>query len=64
MVTVLFLGSTQLLALGVLGLYIHAIYLEVKGRPNYIVESVYGFEDDSAGKELNSQESPHKSEKT
>jgi glycosyltransferase involved in cell wall biosynthesis len=53
MVTVLFLGSTQLLALGVLGLYIHAIYLEVKGRPNYIIESVYGFEDDSAGKEIN-----------
>jgi len=48
MVTVLFLGSTQLLALGVLGLYIHAIYLEVKGRPNYIVESVDGFETDSS----------------
>ena len=44
MVSILFLGSIQLLAVGILGLYIHAIYLEVKGRPNYIIESVFGFE--------------------
>jgi dolichol-phosphate mannosyltransferase len=44
MVAVLFSGSVQLLAIGILGLYVHSIYQEVKGRPNYIVESLYGFE--------------------
>ena len=44
MTAVLFIGSIQLLATGVLGLYIHSIYQEVKERPNYIIESLYGFE--------------------
>ena len=43
MVTVLFLGGIQMLFMGILGLYINAIFLESKGRPNYIVESLYGF---------------------
>ena len=46
MTAVLFIGSIQLLATGVLGLYIHSIYQEVKERPNYIIESLYGFEND------------------
>ena len=46
MVTVLFLGGVQIIALGVIGLYISAIYLETKDRPNYIVESTMGFEGD------------------
>lgn len=44
MATLLFLGGTQLLVLGVLGLYIGRIYGESKGRPNYIIESMSGIE--------------------
>lgn len=43
MATMLFLGGTQLLTIGVLGIYIGKIYEEAKGRPNYIVESLVGF---------------------
>jgi dolichol-phosphate mannosyltransferase len=40
----LFVGSIQLLSMGILGIYIYSIFLEVKNRPNYIVESMYGFD--------------------
>lgn len=43
MVAVLLLGGAQLLTIGVLGLYINSIYLEAKRRPNYILESTFGF---------------------
>ena len=45
MATMLFLGGTQLVMLGVLGLYINTIFLEVKGRPNYIVKNVIAPDD-------------------
>lgn len=41
LVSVLFLGSLQLLSIGLLGEYIGRIYLETKKRPNYIVRKVY-----------------------
>lgn len=44
MAIVLILGSTQLLTLGFMGIYMGRIYDEVKNRPNYIVESLIGFE--------------------
>ena len=44
MATVLFLGGTQLITIGVLGIYVGKIYEEAKARPNYIVESSIGFE--------------------
>ncbi|MEU6347393.1 glycosyltransferase family 2 protein [Streptomyces sp. NPDC046977] len=40
MVVVLFLGGTQMLAIGVLGSYIGRIYSETQGRPLYIVREV------------------------
>jgi dolichol-phosphate mannosyltransferase len=54
MVTVLFLGSIQLITLGILGLYVASIYFEVKRRPNYIVESTFGFQTGQA-KDASSQ---------
>jgi dolichol-phosphate mannosyltransferase len=41
---VLVIGGIQLFAMGIVGLYIHAIYLETKNRPNFIIESTHGFE--------------------
>jgi len=38
-----FLNGAQLFAVGLLGLYIASIHLEVKRRPNYIVEKTLGF---------------------
>lgn len=37
------LSGVQLFAIGLLGLYVAAIHVESKRRPNYIVESTYGF---------------------
>jgi dolichol-phosphate mannosyltransferase len=43
MATLLFVSGMQMLFLGIQGRYIAAIFLETKGRPNYIVESTFGF---------------------
>ena len=37
-VTVLFMGSIQMIGLGILGEYLRLIFLETKGRPSYIVD--------------------------
>jgi polyisoprenyl-phosphate glycosyltransferase len=44
MCVLLIFGSTILLSLGVIGLYIGRIYEEVKRRPRYIVRRDFGFE--------------------
>jgi glycosyltransferase involved in cell wall biosynthesis len=40
LISVLFLGGCNLLFLGVIGEYIGRIYMEAKGRPQYLVEEV------------------------
>ena len=42
---ILFLGSLQLLSVGLLGEYIGRIYLETKQRPIYVVRREFGQRD-------------------
>jgi len=41
---VLLLGGVQLLSIGILGTYVASIFLEAKGRPNFIVRDTLGFD--------------------
>lgn len=45
-VAVMFLGGIQLLSIGILGEYIARIFTEVKQRPNYIIATKLGFDDE------------------
>lgn len=47
LVAVLFLGGVQLISVGILGSYIASIFLESKGRPNFIIRDMQGFEQKS-----------------
>lgn len=46
LVAILFIGSLQLVSIGVLGEYIGRIYMESKRRPTYIVRRRYGGSDE------------------
>ncbi len=44
MLTIIFFGGFQLLALGIIGEYLGRMYESIKARPIYIIEQVYGQE--------------------
>jgi dolichol-phosphate mannosyltransferase len=44
LIAVFFLGSVQLISIGILGEYIGRIYEEVKGRPAYTIAEIAGLE--------------------
>lgn len=44
LVTVLFLGSIQLIGMGIIGEYLGRIYDEVKGRPLYLMQKTWGLD--------------------
>ena len=43
---IFFVGSIQLIGIGILGLYLQSVYIATKNRPNCIIESVFGFSED------------------
>ena len=44
MICVMFLGGVQLISIGIIGEYVARIYTEVKGRPQYVVDELLGFD--------------------
>ena len=43
MSAILYLGSIQFILIGFIGLYIKAIFLQVKNRPNYIIKNIISY---------------------
>jgi dolichol-phosphate mannosyltransferase len=43
MIAVLFIGGIQLFCIGIIGLYLNAVYEQTKQRPNYIIDRTFGF---------------------
>jgi glycosyltransferase involved in cell wall biosynthesis len=41
LIVVLLMGAIQLVSIGIIGEYLGRLFLEVKGRPIYVVEGVY-----------------------
>lgn len=51
--SVLFMGGIQLITIGILSEYVGKIYLEIKGRPQYIVkEQIVGEKDENNNREI------------
>jgi dolichol-phosphate mannosyltransferase len=46
MIVVLFMGSVQLISLGIIGEYVRLIFLETKGRPFYLVRNIHTHQGD------------------
>jgi dolichol-phosphate mannosyltransferase len=46
---ILFMGSIQLVSLGIIGEYLSRIFLEVKGRPTFLIARVVGGNSAPAG---------------
>jgi dolichol-phosphate mannosyltransferase len=44
LVALLFLSGVQLLSLGVIGIYLGKVWMEVKSRPNYVIRSTFGMD--------------------
>ena len=42
MIAILFFGGIQLLSIGVIGEYLSRLFIEVKARPIYLIEGIYG----------------------
>ncbi|UJF18569.1 hypothetical protein L0B53_16375 [Vibrio sp. SS-MA-C1-2] len=55
-VVVLFLGGIQLLSLGVIGSYLSKMFIELKQRPIYLIEGIYGRYNQKKTKSSNTKE--------